>query len=74
MWGSKRYKNYASLKGGERMENSADKKPEVFSQLDAFRYILNNMDTVEQKCFASFIHGIEFQRMQSSFDNKLQEA
>lgn len=56
------------------MKDYVEKKPELLSQLDAFKYILNNMDTVEQKCFASFIHGIEFQRMQSSFDNKLQEA
>ncbi len=63
-----------TTKGGGKMKNSVNKKPEMFSQLDAFRYILNNMDSVEQKCFASFIHGIEFQKMQSSFDNKIQGA
>lgn len=56
------------------MNNSVDKKFELFSQLDAFKYILNNMDTVEQKCFASFIHGVEFQKMQSSMNHKLQEV
>ncbi len=56
------------------MKDYVEKKPELFSQLDAFKYILNNMDTIEQKCFASFIHGIEFQKMQSSMNHKLQEA
>lgn len=56
------------------MKDYVKKNPELFSQLDAFKYILNNMDTVEQKCFASFIHGIEFQKTLSSFNDKLQEV